>query len=300
MQVPQPARLVTLTLIDFYLHLGRFAEALETARGLVLRSVNEKTSWVSVSYLAWIYAMMGAFDRAEFWLDRDLDDAVEPLQSRLYQSEFGLHFGRPGYARSVLAFENLLSVSELPLTELPEFMQAWYGAMLALAGAYGPAIETLERLNSVGRAPQILIDEGEIDVRHALAWAWLQSGESTSAEGLLTSMQEVFSQYDETGRLEIGWYLLAYARNELLLGNIGRALGLLEQAERAGWRDYYHVVEDPRWEPVRENARFQAVMARVKASIDTQRSQIEESSPEFEFIERLDAAIRASAQSNSN
>jgi hypothetical protein len=265
----------------------------------VLRSVDEIPPVVGVAYLAWTYAMMGAFEHAEFWLKRDLDAAEEPLQIQMYQSEFGLHFGHPGYAHSVRAFDDVLSASDLPLAELPELLQARYGALLALAGEYGPAIETLEPLNRIARAQQIHIEENEIDVRHALAWAWQQTDESESAEALLRSMQKLFHRYDESGRLVIGWYLLAHARNELLLGETGRALDLLERAERAGWHDYYHVAQDPRWESVRGDPRFQAVMARVKASIDRQRSQIEQSSPDVEFIERLDATIRASALTNS-
>lgn len=299
MQVPQPARLVTITLIEQYICLGRFAEALEFASELVLHSVNETPPVAGVVYLAWTYMMLGAWERAEFWLNRDLDAAEDPLQIRLYQSEFGLHFGHPGYARSAQAFEDALNASQLTPGELPEPRHALYGALLALAGDYRPAIEILARLNSVTQAPQLLSDESDIDVRHALAWAWLQNGESVRAQALLTSLQDLFRRYDESGRLVIGWYLLAYARNELLLGQTDRALDLLEQAERAGWRDYYHVIHDPRWEALRGTPRFQKVMARVKDSIDTQRAQIEEATPESEFIERLDAAIRASARKSS-
>lgn len=294
MGVPQPARLVTYSLIELQLQRGRFPEALETARDLVLRAGSGASAEGGLWHLAWTYAMLGSWERSGFWQGRALEAAGYFLPPSVYVADFGLHFSHPGYARSAQAFGEAMKDGGLRLRELPDPLQAQYGATLALAGDFELAIEILEPLGNVSQPPRVLPGETDLNIGHALAWAWLNGGQPDRARSLLTAMQEVFRRYDDAGGLEIGWSRLAYARNQLLLGERRRALDLFEQAERAGWRDYYHVERDPRWEVARGDPRYQAVMARVKSSIDRQRAQIEANSGEETFIEHLDSALRAS------
>lgn len=294
MGVPQPARLVTYSLIELQLQRGRFPEALETARDLVVRTGSGDSAEGGLWHLAWTYAMLGSWERSGFWQGRALDAAGHLLPLPVYLADFGLHFSYPGYALSAQAFGEAMKDADLRLGELPDPLQAQFGATLALAGDFEPAIEILESLGAVAQPLRALPGETDLNVRHALAWAWLNSGQPDRARSLLTTMQEVFRRYDDSGALEIGWSRLAYARNQLLLGERRRALDLFEQAERAGWRDYWHVERDPRWEVARGDPRYQAVMARVKSSIDTQRANIEANYGEEAFIERLDSALRTS------
>jgi hypothetical protein len=85
--------------------------------------------------------------------------------------------------------------------------------------------------------------------------------------------------------------LADYALTAVLLGDLPRALDLLEQAEQAGWRRYYATLRDPRWDALREEPRFQGILARVKADIDAQRARVEALEAEDDFEARLDAAI---------
>jgi TolB-like protein/DNA-binding winged helix-turn-helix (wHTH) protein/Flp pilus assembly protein TadD len=300
MGVPQPAPLVAISLIELQLQRGRFQEALETARDLALRTGSGASAEGGLWHIAWTYAMLGSWERSGFWQGRALDAAGHFLPLPVYVADFGLHFSHPGYALSAQALEEAIKDGDLRLRELPDPLREQYGATLALAGDFELAIELLEPLGNVSQALRVLPGETDLNVRHALAWAWLNGGQPDRARSLLTAMQEVFRHSDDSGELEIGWGRLAYARNQLLLGERRRALDLFEQAERAGWRDYYHVERDPRWEVARGEPRYQAVMARVKSSIDTQRAHIEANSGEEAFIERLDSALRASQTTVAN
>ena len=57
-----------------------------------------------------------------------------------------------------------------------------------------------------------------------------------------------------------------------------------------GWRDYYVQHHDPRWAPLIDNPRYQALMAEVKADVDRQRAEVERMDAEEDFVARLDAA----------
>jgi len=131
----------------------------------------------------------------------------------------------------------------------------------------------------------------EINIKHALVWAWLQTGETGRANALLGSLDREFQQNDQEGRLHLSSDLFAFARNEVLLGNRARALDLLEQAEEAGWRGYFHIEHDPRWDALRNESRFADVLDRVRAAIALQRVRTETDRPDQDFIASLDTMI---------
>ena len=66
-----------------------------------------------------------------------------------------------------------------------------------------------------------------------------------------------------------------------------------EQAIAAGWREYYIKHNDPRWAVLADNARYQTLMAEVKADVDRQRAEIESIDAKEDFPALLDR-VRAS------
>jgi hypothetical protein len=69
------------------------------------------------------------------------------------------------------------------------------------------------------------------------------------------------------------------------LSDYPRAIDLLERAADAGWRAYFPIRRDPRWDPARADPKFQAVL-------DRQRAELEAIEAEDDFEARLDAALK--------
>jgi hypothetical protein len=168
-----------------------------------------------------------------------------------------------------------------------------FGVLQVLAGDHDSGIGTLEPWVDVEVAPQGF--DIEIEARHALAWAWQQVGMQQRANAMLRLLDLSFGQQQADGQLHMSHDIFAYARNALLLGKLPRALDLLEQAEAAGWRGYYTVRQDPRWDALRDKPRFRAIMARVQADLDRQRARMEQIDAEEDFSARLNAVLAVKA-----
>src|SRR6185369_3340284 len=108
------------------------------------------------------------------------------------------------------------------------------------------------------------------DGRHALAWAYLNSGADAKAETLLSAIWHgCHAEGIENGSHDS--VLLHYcAETVLLQGERDQALELLEQAVTAGWREYYIRQHDPYWAALENDSRYRALMDRVKADVDRQ------------------------------
>ena len=162
-----------------------------------------------------------------------------------------------------------------------------------MSGEYDGAIETLEPLAGPGRTlpPGISAD---IHPRQALAWAWLQTGEPERAVALLEPVDEFRTQRLAAGEfVSSSEWLASFALNSVVLGDEARAIELLERAVDAGWRNYYLMIRDPRWDALREHPQLVDLLARVKADIERQRAELEAIEAEDDFAARLDAALAA-------
>jgi hypothetical protein len=122
--------------------------------------------------------------------------------------------------------------------------------------------------------PADLGDGSEISARQALAWSYSVTGRNDKAVGLLQELDRLMSDVASNGTMHRSEQLFAYARNAALLGQADLALDRLQRAVDAGWRDYYVDQHDPRWGALKGDARYQALMAEVKADVDRQRAEV--------------------------
>ena len=60
-----------------------------------------------------------------------------------------------------------------------------------------------------------------------------------------------------------------------MLGCTDEALATLESAASMGWRNYYFVLNDLRWQETQQNSEFKFLVSWVKADIDRQRGRVE-------------------------
>jgi tetratricopeptide (TPR) repeat protein len=298
-EAPQPSEVVVFTLIDLYIDSGRFQPALETLRHCTLQSATNRSQLIGMSYLGRLSADLGDTQGAEAWQARALAEAEDPDELRLHW--IGENIGTPiyEYAKSAGEFRQALKALGRELGEVEPYMQLQYGALLSLAGEFTEAGEILAPLLMPGGLFEFDELVHDVNVRHSLYWAWLHSGDPDRAVTELRMLEAYFQQKLDNGRMHRSDDLIDYARNQLLLGDTERALDLLERAELAGWRGYFHLLHDPRWNAIRDNSRFRAVMARTREDIHAQRARIEEAMPEAEFVAKLDAAMRLRKELNS-
>jgi hypothetical protein len=108
-----------------------------------------------------------------------------------------------------------------------------------------------------------------------LAWSYSVTGQEAKARPLLEEMDRWMAGMEASGRWRRSDHLYVYALNATLLEQQDVALERLRRAAEAGWRDYYIRHHDPRWDALKDNAEYQALMAEVKGDVDRQRTEIE-------------------------
>lgn len=292
LEIPQATPLNYRVLFFLYQRAGRLVEKVEISKRAVLATVElNDPEWHL--HLAAAYAALEMWDSAEHWQARAERTWPDQYLVRTSRIRIGRIAGRLEVREAPGRFRGTLAEAGVELGRIPPWLALVYGELQALAGEYEGAIETLEPLID---PKNVLLDPSMIEgnARHALAWAWLQTGAREEAEVLLMRADESFSKSYAEGRLRHFSDGSAYfARNSLLLGDADRALELLDQAVAAGWREYHLAMHDPRWASVHDVPKFQSIMARVKADIDLQRARMEEIDATDDFAARLDAALAA-------
>jgi tetratricopeptide (TPR) repeat protein len=283
LEIPQPAFNTYQTLRDFYWHTGRFVDMNAVAKRQVL------TLGRHYMGLSFSYALMGLWDQASYW------DARTMVDTNWFWAKFfgptSVPYLQGRYRDSLVEWDKALTTAGTTLSEMPHLVTWLYGDTQALAGDFGGAIRNMEPL--IGTARPISLAELEAferDALHSLIWSYQQIGMPDRARPLLESLERQLEEKQGLGLLHMSNDLFFYARNALLMGEKDLALERLEQAVEAGWRDYYVQQNDPRWTPVAEDPRYQALMAEVKADVDRQRAEVERIDAEEDFVAWLDAA----------
>lgn len=285
-------------LFNLYSGRGRLVDTVRVARQ---RTEDAARSDQLDSYcyclLTWAYAILGDWDLVNYWRERSDRDFPDSNFPKLFNMLALRWQGR---------IQDALKVAERNATDeryLQQFVgQAEHpGILQALAGDYASAIESLTPLVDVGVIDGLLLTEYfKADAIQALAWAYLNSGQSDRAEPLLSRLEEVYAWSKEEGTLQNQSKHVrhGYALNAALMGENEEALDRLEEIIETNWRKIHLYEQDPRWDPLRDHPRFQALVALVKADVSRQRAELEAMEPNEVFVTRLDA-IRSGAEHTS-
>jgi TolB-like protein/Flp pilus assembly protein TadD len=287
LEIPQPPINAYEALRDFYWNRGRLVDMNSIAKQQAL-TVGFHYMGLSMSY-----ALLALWDRSSYWAKRTMIDMPNWFWAK-YFGPTSLSYWQGRYRDSLDEWDQALAGAGKPLAQLPDKVALSYGEGQALAGDFDGAIRTLEPL--IG--PPRPINYGEFgwvffEAVHALAWSYQEAGLAEKSALILRNIDQQLEKRQREGILHESHDLFLYARNALLMGDHDRALDLLEQAVDAGWRDYYVQRHDPRWTVLSTDARYQALMDKVKTDVDRQRAEVERIDAAEDFIGKLDAAIAA-------
>ena len=122
-----------------------------------------------------------------------------------------------------------------------------------------------------------------------LAWTLQQTGRREEAAAILDGIGELLETQIDSVAYPLSGGVHGAALNALLQGRTDLALERLERAVELGWREVYLSESDPRWTALKDNERYQAVMAAARADVDRQRAIVERIDAEEDFISLLDA-----------
>jgi adenylate cyclase len=284
LELPQPSYYVYWSLFDHYFCVGRMVESNEMAKRLV-RGYDESGPLGAYVYLARSYSRLGLWRSAEIWLERferERPDGPDPIN--LDRIELLRMQGRFKEME-----ETLRAMRDSIGAKLPAAMKTReYGILQALVGDHRGAVQTLAPQTDID---QPVSDESDANARHALAWAYLNTGATDRAHRILSEVERGFRERQTQGWLHLSVDLAMFAQNAVLASDEDLAIDRLRQAVDAGWRDYYSVSNDPRWESLRDDVRYKELMASVKADIDAQRARLEQIETTDEPVARLDAGL---------
>ena len=292
LETPQPLIPVFIPLLELNSSTGRQERNVDVGQRIMLSLIPYTGQAGGHFGLVQAYGELGMHERAEYWRAHYEREHPGIFLGQVFNINIlALVAGQLDYAEGLVQFQAALEAANMNLERAPETGRQLYGELQSLVGNHSAAINILAPLVDLDTPPAAAVMGSRAS--QALAWAYLQLGETGSAQKLLQRLEHGFVELEERGRLHLGNERAAYALNTLLLGDAPRALEQLEKAEQSGWRRYQAVLRDPRWAALRDEPRFQAIVARSKADIALQRERVEARDREDDFEARLDAAIAA-------
>ena len=274
--LPSPSPMVISDLAAFYRWTARLSESEAYQRRLIEDPVfGADFSAFRHGNLATTWALLGEPDEAMAWAQRGLiagpsDESFD--KAFWYRLHYAPAMWQGDYAGAVASFEQIPGIREAfapgSLSLICE-----YGTLLSLSARYSEAIEVLSDASAAQDVNAHHMCDGEYtDAGNALAWAYIQSGQPERASTILTAAERRWQERDETGRMHVSEEIYFHALDSVLLGKHDEALDRLQRAIDAGWREYYLRFHDPRWDRLRDDPRYQAMMEAVKADADRQRA----------------------------
>jgi tetratricopeptide (TPR) repeat protein len=287
LELPEPSVDVYWELANQYYLAGRLVESHEMVKRLVLSEAGSSESANWYAFLGLSYARLGLWEPAEYWLKRQEGEGRHEFDwPGLNLPELLRLQGR--YPEMAQALQTMLESTGSE--RLAPRVASNHGVLQALAGDYRGAVQTL---NSHLGVDASCCDPGHTNARHALAWVYLNTDAADRAHRILREVERRLREAQSEGWLHVSADLALFAQNAVLAGERELAIERLRQAIEAGWRDYYSVRHDPRWQSLSNDPRVKQLMMTVKADIEAQRVQVEQMETKDDFVALLEKASKS-------
>jgi len=251
---------------------GRYDEALR-----LWQPVTEKTQ--APGYIAdhaRSYIRLGLFNEATEFLGWHTDTLVDPVYSNVQLELLVAAGDRNGLDEFAQSLRGQASEFDAPIEQWPRWLTQVLGRTEAALGHHEVAVKYLRAVH--GRWGEYL-NHGEIDVEldavHALAGALRALGDQRGAATVLDNSLVVIHERKAQGQTGYPALTLAEARAYALQGRTALAIGTFRQAVDQGWRDYWSIQADPRWDAVRQELDFDELVAQVRQDLEHMRNGAE-------------------------
>jgi TolB-like protein len=287
MEVPTPSILTYMGLRHLYRVTGRLLDYHRSCQQAALAGARQNgLPWVGP--LAESYTNLGMWQQAEPWYEYLETGYAEGYYFQLLR----LHLlQRQGRFREMKAhFERVMNAEKLTVFDLSARDKMRYGSLLAMAGDFAESITILEQVLDF-EAESEVGPAGAQNEYQALAWAYMNTGDRIKADEIIDILEEYFLQQQAMGLLYDSGRYFSFAQNAQLTRDTEAALDRLQTAIDLGWRDYFLLLHDPRWDSARDHSRYIEIMDWLEADIDAQRIAVEQFDAENDFQASLDQAV---------
>jgi len=284
--------MVYASLFHMYDTYGRYVEMIDAGKQWILaHAVPESEPHFYYAYLAYGYARLGMTETSESWQDRA--EATRPVDAGTWMRRSYLYRLQGKFDAME---ETVLTVAKqqgFELDRMPKFYSRVIGAVRILSGESDEGVRLME---SAYDFETLEIQAfGQIDFLQMLAYGYKKIGEEQRATELLQLITAGIESMQQDGRGRDPGTLMLVAQNHAVAGDNDAAVAALEVAVASGHRDYFYMLYDARWYGLRDDPRFQKLMARMKADIDAQRARVEEIDATDNFEVLLAQALARSA-----
>jgi TolB-like protein/Tfp pilus assembly protein PilF len=262
---------INVNLIWIYRTLGRLDSAAEYA-GEALK-LNSAGTYANL-YTGTVYINLAEYEKAEQYFRKAL--ALDPrnVEALFWLVRVLLWSGQLDQAMR----ESRRALSVLPesrsLKEQAAVVSLW-------KGDYREALDLYEQSQSFGLSGRRIFQFGV--ARHQSEWGYAlwRLGDQSAAQKLFSESIGICEEQVESGNQRYVFRSIL-AKVQAVQGEKDEALRWLQEAIDAGWRWYDRAQRDPLWENLRDEPRFQQMMAEVKAKVDEMHLRVEEMEKEWE------------------
>ena len=288
LQAPDPPPMWSYALFTLYVMSGRVDEA----NDVLWRLTDDNPDMTG---LIFTYALLDLPEAAERLRVHQLaEQPSDTLVGVLHLTITSLD--RDAAPDAYLQAQELVDEAALTVTGMGGITRLLYGSLASLYDDHATAIRVLEPLFRDGTTDFVQVRRAT----HALAWSYQQTGQSERARALLeplaqhdrqpTGIEEAMTRF-ELGTGYVSSNIAGRALTLLLVGEEDAAMERLEQAVELGWRGKVSLTSDPRWRPLHDRPRFQALLANLDELMAPQRNRIRARDAEHPLEARLEAAL---------